>query len=54
MKSRKMVLMILFAGQQWRSRHRKQICGHSRGRRGQDEWREQHGNIYTTIYKVAS
>ena len=54
MESRKIVLMNLFAGQQWRSRHRKQICGHSRGRRGQDEWREQHGNIYTTIYKVAS
>ena len=28
MDSRKMVLMNLFAGQQWRRRHREQICGH--------------------------
>ena len=32
-KSRKMVLMNLFSGQQWRSRHREQTCGH-RGRGG--------------------
>ena len=25
-----------------------------RGRRGWDEWREQHGNIYTTICKIDS
>ena len=36
--SRKMVLMNLFAGQQWRSRYREQACGHSSGRRvGQTE-----------------
>ena len=29
MESSKMVLMDLFAGQQWRHRHRKQTCGHS-------------------------
>ena len=34
MESRKMVLMNLFAGQQWRHRHREQTCGNSRGRRG--------------------
>ena len=28
MESRKMVLMNLLAGQQWRSRHRKQIYGY--------------------------
>ena len=32
--SRKMVLMNLFAGQQWSYRHRKQTCGHSGERRG--------------------
>ena len=29
MKSRKMVLLNLFSGQQWRLRHREQTCGHS-------------------------
>ena len=40
MESRKMILMNLFAGQEWRHRHREQTCGHSRGRRGRDELRE--------------
>ena len=30
MESRKMVMMNLFAGQQWRHRHRNQTCGHAR------------------------
>ena len=30
MESRKMVLMNLFAEQQWRCRHREQTCGHKR------------------------
>ena len=30
-ESRKMVLMNLFAGQQWRNRLREQTYGHSRG-----------------------
>ena len=34
MKSRKLVLMKLSAGQQWRHRHREQTCGHSGGREG--------------------
>ena len=39
-ESRKMVLMNLSAGQQWRHRHREQMCGHSRGRRTWDELKE--------------
>ena len=54
MDSRKMVLMNLFAGQQWRRRHRDQICGHSVGRRGWDELKEGHGNIHITISKTES
>ena len=42
MESRKMVLMNLSAGQQWRCRHRKQTAEHMRGRRGWDELREEH------------
>ena len=41
MKSRKMILKNLFAGQQWRCRHREQTCGHGGGvKGGWDEWRE--------------
>ena len=32
MESRKMVLMNLFAGQQWRWRYKEQTCGHSGGK----------------------
>ena len=28
MESKRMALMNLFAGQQWRCRHREQTCGH--------------------------
>ena len=31
MESRKMILMNLFAGQQWTCRHREQTCGHGLG-----------------------
>ena len=31
MESRKMVLMNLFAGKQWRHRHREQTYGHREG-----------------------
>ena len=34
MESRKMVLMNLFAGQQWRNRHREWTYGHSQWGRG--------------------
>ena len=49
-----MILINLFSGEQGRRRHREQTCGHSRGRRGWDELREQRGNIYITIYKLDS
>ena len=52
MESRKMVLINLFAGQQWI--HRKQTCGHSGGRRGWDEWRKKHRDIWTIIRKIGS
>ena len=34
MESRKMVLMKVFAGQQWRHRHREQINEHGSGEEG--------------------
>ena len=40
MESRKMVLMNLIAGQQWKHRHKEQICGHSGEKRVWDELRE--------------
>ena len=40
MESRKMVLMNLFAGKEWRHRHREWTFGHSGGRIGWDIWRE--------------
>ena len=53
MESRKMVLMNLFAGQEWRSRPREQTYRHRGfgGRREWDEWREWHGNVYTITCK---
>ena len=54
MESRKTILMNQSAGQQRRHRHREQTYGHSGGRRGWDESREQHGNIYITICKTDS
>ena len=54
MESRKMVLMNLFAEQQWRCRHREQTGEHSGRRRGWDELREWHGNTYTTLCKIDS
>ena len=32
--------MNLPAGQKWKGRHRELTCGHSRGSREGDEWRE--------------
>ena len=46
--------MKLFAGQQKRHRHKEQTCGHSGGRRGWDELREEHWNIYIIICKTDS
>ena len=42
MESRKMVLMTLSAGQQWRCRHRQQTYGFSRGRREWDKLKACH------------
>ena len=53
MESRNMVLMNLFAVQQWRRRHREQICGQrKRGKREGDKWRICYGYIYITICKI--
>jgi len=46
LKFNKRINPSLSSGQQWKCRHREQICGHSRKRRGWDErkvwnkWRE--------------
>ena len=49
-----MVLMNLFTGQQWRSRHREQTYGH--GERGGDVEMYGKSNMetYITIYKIDS
>ena len=39
-KSRNMVLMSLFVGQQERSRHTEQTCRHGQGSRERDKLRE--------------
>ena len=54
MESRKMALMNLFAGQQWRNRHREQIYEHGeRGGEG-EVCGESDMEIYTTICKTDS
>ena len=44
----------VFAGQQWRHRHREQTCEHSAGSRGWDDLREEHGDTYLTICKYVN
>ena len=46
MESRKMVLINLFAGQEYRYKHREQTCRHSGGREGGTN-REGSTEIYT-------
>ena len=54
MESRKMVLMNLFARQQWRNRHREQTYGHGeRGREG-EMYGESNMETYITICKADS
>ena len=54
MESRKKVLMHLFAGQQWRNRHREQTYRH-RERGGEGEmYGESNVEIYITICKIDS
>ena len=45
-ESRKMVLVNLFAGKEWKRRHRDG-CGHSGGRREGGEWRKWHQRMCT-------
>ena len=54
MESRKVVLKNLFAGQQWRNRHREQIYEHAE-RGGEGEMHaESDMETYITISKVDS
>ena len=46
MESRKMVLMKLFARQQWRNKHREQTYGHRWWEDGKRRCIEKHGNIH--------
>ena len=48
MESRKMVLVKLVSGQQWRHRHREQTYAHvaGGGGKGWDVWRELHRNLH--------
>ena len=55
MESRKMALMNLFSGQQWRNRHKEQTYGH--GGRGEGRgWRcmERITEIYIAICRLDS
>ena len=49
-----MVLKNLFAGQQWRNRHRKQTYGHGEGGGKGEIYGESNMETYITIYKVES
>ena len=54
MESRKMVLKNLFAGKQWRNRHREQTYGHG-GRGGEGEmYGKSNMETYITICKIDS
>ena len=57
MKSRKMVPMNLFAGQQWRHRRREQTYGHGEWGREEGEggiYGESNMETYITICKIDS
>ena len=55
MESRKMVLMNLSGGQQWRHRYKEQIYWHERQEgEGGTNAESTYGNIYTTICKTDS
>jgi len=49
---RKMELMILFEGQQWRLRHRKEICGHSRREGGTKRVKWKHTAVVQPLSHV--
>ena len=53
MESRKMVLMNLFAGQQWRNRHREQTMDMEGGMEGEGEmYGDSNIGIYNTRCKI--
>ena len=52
MKSRRMELMELFAGQQWRQWHREKTCGHGVG--GGGRYGERNMETYTTTCEIES
>ena len=55
MESGKMVLVNLFAGQQWRNRHREQTYGHGGWGEGEGEMHgESNMETYLTICKIDS
>ena len=54
MKSRKMVLMNLFSGLQWRNRQRKQTYGHGERGGGGDMYGKSNMETYITICKIDS
>ena len=54
MESRKMVLMNLFARQQWRNRHREQTYGHGERRREDEIYGESNMETYITTCKIDS
>ena len=49
-----MVLKNLFAGQQWRNRHREQTYGHKQKGGEGEMYGENNMEIYTTICKIDS
>ena len=54
MESRKMVLKILFTGQQWRSRHREQTYGHGERGGAGEMYGKSNMETYITICKIGS
>ena len=51
-KKRKMVTMTLYVGQQKRHRYKEQTFGLGGRRRGWDDLREWHRNMYITICEI--
>ena len=54
MESRKMVLLNLFSGQQWRNRHREQTYGHGERGGGGEMHGESKMETYNTVYNIDS
>ena len=55
MESRKIVLMNLFARQQWRKSHKEQTYGHREEKRGEGEmYGDRNMETYTAIRKIDS